>query len=219
MSAMLEMQEIRETLKIVKDSYRLLLHISEKQEHLVERINELEGRIRVMRVQEKYDSPLSSDSDISTLKIGDNNNGVFTTGGLSFTDSSDSEDDFKDASQALPSTILDSKQKVGVDYPCTLYYAHEDGKAEKVGPVTCAFMKVRSGYILEITNEKTGVDLQVICGIEAQSMYEVKKKDGYVAVKIKPDALVYSMAGISRVLLKFIDGVAASKVFKGLSDP
>uniref|UniRef100_A0A0N5CC30 Spindle and centriole-associated protein 1 n=1 Tax=Strongyloides papillosus TaxID=174720 RepID=A0A0N5CC30_STREA len=219
MSAVSGVETVRETLRIVKDNYRLLLHISEKQEHLADRIDELEGRIRVMRVKNRYDSPPPSDTETSTLKIGDNNNEVFTTNGLSFTDSSDSEDDFKDASQALPSTVLDFKQKIGADYPCTLYYFNEDGRIEKRGPVTCAFMKVKSGYILEVTNKETGDDLQIICGVGGQSMYEVKKKDGYIVIRIKTGALVYSMAGIASILLKFVDGVAGSKVYKGLSCP
>uniref|UniRef100_A0A0K0EN00 Uncharacterized protein n=1 Tax=Strongyloides stercoralis TaxID=6248 RepID=A0A0K0EN00_STRER len=229
------MNEINKLLAVSHDNRNLLQLISQKQDHLFKRLDELEGRFFASKVQDGQSTPPPSDTE--TFKVENNykeSQPRKIARHLSFSDDSSSGSDdgaseFKDAVQIPPIFKLDEKEVTrkeeiffkNEEYSGSIYYSNSQGKCKRISSIKCTFKKGHTDVIFDIKStgdSSTTVDLQLICGLEKKGMYDLEVKDKYSIIKAKPGAFLYISPEVRLVLLKFHDKAVASSIFNRISN-
>ncbi|CEF62303.1 Hypothetical protein SRAE_1000057600 [Strongyloides ratti] len=205
------MNEFNKLVTQTEENRNLLCLLNNKVDSLLKRFDKLEGKFCTTSVVNQHITPPASDSE--TFKAESHVLNSFKN--ISFSDSSSEEEigEFKDAIQEPPLFMFEKddfkvEEEVpskSVVYSGSLYYSYTKSKSKRISSMECKFKNNVPGAILEIKrNDGSSCDddLQVICGIKAEGIYELEERKGDIRL----------------VLLKIGDKAAALELFNGLND-
>uniref|UniRef100_A0A0N5BKS1 RanBD1 domain-containing protein n=1 Tax=Strongyloides papillosus TaxID=174720 RepID=A0A0N5BKS1_STREA len=220
------MQEVNMILKYVENNNKLLRAISEKQDQLFKKLDDLE--VKLCSTKDVTSGLTPPDSDTELFK--DVVPKPKSARSISFTDSeSDNDGDiFKDAAQ-IPSflAVTEDEFKLNLDlggareksYSGSIYYGYARNECKRVASVKCRFMKSVVNKVLEVVSSDTSgknVNFQILCGAKDKGLYEMEVKKEYALVKVKPEAILNCRLDIRLILLKFPSLEDATEVYGGL---
>uniref|UniRef100_A0A0K0FP57 RanBD1 domain-containing protein n=1 Tax=Strongyloides venezuelensis TaxID=75913 RepID=A0A0K0FP57_STRVS len=224
------MQEIKMILKYVENNNKLLRVISDKQDQLFKKLDELEGKVCARTTNDRNSGFTPPDSDTELLE------GILSKPrpprSISFSDSeSDNDGDiFKDAIQIPPTLAVKEKDDFTFDfdlesgvgeksYSGSIYYGYAKNECKRVASIKCRFRKTLLNKVLEVVSADTkgkNVNFQIVCGNKDKGLYEMEVKKEYALVKVKPEAILNSKLDIRLILLKFSSLEDASEIYRRL---